>query len=132
MKVRNEYVRSPGFQLQSNGQYQVAGYSAQNVINTWYEYYQLPVYTNGAINYPTIKDMSLYVNNIFTHPAIHDLYIKRIGFYLVRVHRRQRQAVNQSDLNLLLNNFKYPIEYIYAGIIPDENQSGLWQATDWH
>jgi hypothetical protein len=110
----------------------VGGFQEANIVNTWYEYYQLPVYTNGAINYPTIKDMSLYVNNIFTHPAIHDLYIKRIGFYLVRVHRRQRQAVNQSDLNLLLNNFKYPIEYIYAGIIPDENQTGLWQATDWH
>jgi hypothetical protein len=68
--------------------------------------------------------MNLYVNNIFTHPSMHDLYIKRIGFYLVRVHRRQRSAMNQPDLNLLMNNFKYPIEYIYAGLIPEENTSG--------
>lgn len=91
VKVKNEFMRpATSFQLQSNGQYQVSGYSEANLINSWYEYYQLPVYTNGAINYPTIRDMSLYVNNIFTHPSIHDLYIKRIGFYLVRVHRRQR------------------------------------------
>jgi len=53
-----------------------------------------PIITKGQINYPTVQSMSLFVNNIFTHPAVHDLYIKRIGFYLVRIHRRQKQAMN--------------------------------------
>ena len=91
-----------------------------------------PVLTRGQINFPTVQSMSLFVNNIFTHPAVHDLYIKRIGFYLVRIHRRQKQAMNQADLNLLLNNFKFPIEYMFVGILPDENVTGTHSATDWH
>ena len=48
----------------------------------------LPVTTGGALNYPSILNLNLYVNNIFTHSMIHDLYIKRIGFSLVRLHKR--------------------------------------------
>lgn len=58
------------------------------VRSTVYEFYQLPVTTGGAINVPRIVDTSLYVNNIFTHPAVHAIYLKRIGFSLIRIHRR--------------------------------------------
>jgi len=92
MKVTNIYVPGTNFVLQPAGTYDLSGGIAATV-NTWYEYQYLPVYTNGALNYPTLQGISLYVNNIFTHPGIHDLYIKRIGFSLVRVHRRQQQTV---------------------------------------
>lgn len=71
----------------------VTGTGGVNV-QTFFEYFMDPVLTKGLITYPTVQSMSLYVNNIFTHPAVHDLYIKRIGFYLVRIHRRQKQAMN--------------------------------------
>jgi hypothetical protein len=87
VRVTNRYYPTSNFPLDANGTtYNLAGLGALR--NTWYEYLQIPAYTGGSLNYPTIKDMSLYVNNIFTHPAIHDIYIKRIGFFLVRVHRR--------------------------------------------
>ena len=31
-----------------------------------------------------------------------------------------------------MNQFKFPTEYIYLGLLPDQNVSGTWQATDWH
>lgn len=40
--------------------------------------------------------------------------------------------MNQADLNLLLNNFKFPIEYMFVGILPDENVAGQYSSTDWH
>jgi hypothetical protein len=136
VKVTNRYVPGTQFALELAGTYNLSGGNLAATRNTTYEYLQLPVLTRGAFNYPTIKEMSLFVNNVFTHPAIHDLYIKRIGFYLVRVHRLQKSPVNQSDVNLLLNNFKYPIEYIYAGLLPDENVANTaneaYPATDWH
>ncbi len=75
--------------------------------------------------------MVLYANNLFTHPMIHDLYIKRIGFSLIRVHKNQQVTINKQDTDLLMNQFKYPVEQIYVGVIPDENIQGAHQATDW-
>ena len=40
--------------------------------------------------------------------------------------------MSQPNDNKLMNNFKYPIEYIYLGLIPDVNISGNFQGTDWH
>jgi hypothetical protein len=88
VKVTSRYVPGANFILNGDGTYNLAG--GFTVRNTWYEYQYLPIYTNGTLNYPTIKSMVLYANNLFTHPAIHDLYIKRIGFSLVRVHRNQQ------------------------------------------
>ena len=31
-----------------------------------------------------------------------------------------------------LNQFKFPIEYMFLGIIPKTNQSGAYEAQDWH
>ena len=58
----------------------------------------------------------LYVNNIFVNPEVHDIFIKRIGFNLIRVHRRQLNRITDATSSeLLLNNFKWPIESIYFG-----------------
>lgn len=130
VKVTNRFVPGLNFILNGDGTYNLSG-GALPVNNTWYEYQYLPVYTNGTINYPTITTMSLYANNLFTHPMIHDLYIKRIGFSLVRVHKNQQQTINKSDNDMLMNQFKYPVEQIYVGVVPDVNLNGQWQATDW-
>jgi len=129
VKVTCRYVPGTNFILNGDGTYNLSG--GFTVRNTWYEYQYLPIYTNGTINYPTIKSMVLYANNLFTHPMIHDLYIKRIGFSLVRVHKNQQLTINKSDNDILMNQFKYPVEQIYVGVVPDENLSGTWQATDW-
>jgi len=88
LKVTSRFVPGTNFVKNPDGTFNLSGGIAA-VQNTFYEYQYLPVYTNGAMNYPSLKSISLYNNNIFTLPVIHDLYIKRIGFSLVRIHRTQ-------------------------------------------
>lgn len=81
-----------------------------------------------------ISNMELYINNIFVNPEIHDIYIKRIGFSLIRVYRFQstRVAVNSADL--LLSQLKWPIETLFVGLRPSVNISANNpnQYRDWH
>jgi len=91
-----------------------------------------------------IGTIELYINNIFVNPEIHDIYIKRIGFSLIRVYRFQRVTFNTSSGDQLLSQLKWPIETIFAGLRPQFNvarpvYSGLsvtsgnvnsWR--DWH
>lgn len=75
-----------------------------------------------ALTTPLFSNFDLYINNIFVNPDIHDIFIARIGFTLVRVHRRQVTSVNKSSDNILLQQLKWPIETMYIGIQPTANQ----------
>jgi hypothetical protein len=77
--------------------------------------------TAPTITSPAITTCELYINNIFVQPDIHDIFIKRIGFSLVRVHRRQITNVNKASDNILLQQLKWPIETMYIGIRPTAN-----------
>ena len=78
----------------------------------------------------------LYINNIFVNPEIHDIYIKRIGFSLIRVFRQQSTNISGSSLSdILLSQLKWPIEFMYVGLQPTwnlntTNNTNSWR--DWH
>ncbi len=69
----------------------------------------------------TIPNISLYINNIFVNPEIHDIYIKRIGFSLIRVYKTQNIAINTASSLNLLSQLKWPVENIFMGLRPDFN-----------
>lgn len=74
----------------------------------------------------------------------HDIYIKRIGFSLIRVYRFQKNTQNTNQAEQLMSQLKWPIETIFMGMRPKFNTkspvySGLnvtsgneneWR--DWH
>jgi hypothetical protein len=70
---------------------------------------------------PDVLTCDLYINNIFVNPEIHDIFIKRIGFSLIRVHRRQYTRDSKATDQILLNQLKWPIETIYCGFRPIGN-----------
>lgn len=70
---------------------------------------------------PTIDECELYINNIFVNPEIHDIFIKRIGFNLIRVHRRQDKRLSAANGTVLLNQMKWPLETMYVGARPITN-----------
>ncbi len=70
---------------------------------------------------PDVEVCDLWINNIFVNPEIHDIFIKRIGFTLIRVHRQQTQRINKNAESILLNQMKWPIETLYLGLRPDDN-----------
>lgn len=90
--------------------------------------------SDSGLQAQTIVKSDLYINNIFVNPEIHDIYIKRIGFSLIRVHRLQTEQVTSSQDNIQLTNFKWPIETIYLGARPTKNiaASNPNQWRDWH
>ncbi len=77
--------------------------------------------SGGTIGTSNVTLCELYVNNIFVNPEVHDIYIKRIGFNLIRVHRRQTHRISTASGSLLLNSFKWPIEHFYIGFRPSGN-----------
>ncbi|QYB17572.1 major capsid protein [Pacmanvirus S19] len=95
-----------------------------------------PVLATGSTIDTTqqISLMELYINNIFVNPEIHDIYIKRIGFSLIRVHRFQSTRTAVSSDNILLSQLKWPIETMCVGLRPAVNisASNTNQYRDWH
>jgi len=85
---------------------------------------------------PTISTLELYVNNIFVNPEIHDIYIKRIGFSLIRVHRRQIYNATKSSDEIQLTSLKWPIETLFVGMKVSSNiaTTGATNVTmdKWH
>ena len=65
-----------------------------------------------------IKTFELYINNIFVNPEVHNIFIKRIGFSLIRVHRRQEYTnpATTATTDLLLQSLKWPIETLFVGL----------------
>lgn len=89
---------------------------------------------NSTINPAQSINVMLYVNNLFVTPEVHDIYIKRIGFSLIRVHRMQKTAINTAVSSTLLSQLKWPTEMIYLGLIPDHNNrnENPNKYRDWH
>lgn len=79
------------------------------------------VAANSAISTPGINTFELYINNIFVNPEIHKIFIKRIGFTLIRVHRQQTISTTNNSQEILLQNLKWPIECLFVGMRPQSN-----------
>jgi len=90
--------------------------------------------SDSVVSTTQTLDSELYMNSLFVNPEIHDIYIKRIGFTLVRVHRRQSAQVTTSNNDMLLSQLKWPTEYIYVGLMPSYNidPSNPNKYRDWH
>lgn len=76
---------------------------------------------DGAVPVLTVAECALFINNIFVNPEVHDIFIKRVGFSLIRVHRMQTNRVKDDNSNILLNNMKWPIESLFAAVRPTKN-----------
>ena len=90
--------------------------TSQRIVN-----YQ-PIFQVGHPDGPNVDRMELYVNNIFVNPEVHDIFIKRIGFSLIRVYREQITRITQDGAGeMLLSQLKWPVEYMFVGMRPAWN-----------
>lgn len=74
-------------------------------------------------------DIDLYINNLFVTPEIHDIFIKRVGFNLIRVYVQQEISLTAQSNELLLSSLKWPIEYLCIGVKPNANRN---DPDNWH
>jgi len=94
-----------------------------------------PFISPGTLTEISMTNVCLYVNNIFVNPEVHDIFIKRIGFSLIRVHRFHRARTNCDNHDeRLLSQLKWPIEYMFVGLRPTWNidRANPNQYRDWH
>jgi hypothetical protein len=74
-----------------------------------------------------LETIELYINNIFVNPEVHNIFIKRIGFTLIRVHRLQTHesagGAGGSTESVLLQNLKWPIEALFVGMRVNDYQN---------
>jgi hypothetical protein len=94
-----------------------------------------------TLSVPSVDIMELYINNIFIHDDVHDIYIDRIGFNLIRVHKAQDFNLTTGSDTLQLSQFKFPTETIFVGARPtinlnmDHNSGSNYEdqfLTMWH
>lgn len=92
-------------------------------------------FPESSVNQLTVRDAinaELYINNIFVNPEIHDIYIKRIGFSLIRVFRQQFSNISGSSLSdILLSQLKWPIEYMFIALQPTWNTNTTQNTNSW-
>ncbi|NBQ43057.1 MAG: hypothetical protein EBU23_11305 [Mycobacteriaceae bacterium] len=60
-------------------------------------------------------EADLYVNGLYVNPEVHDIFASRIGFSLIRVHRRQVNQLQNANDAFLLDQLKFPAEYLMVG-----------------
>lgn len=107
-----------------------------DVIVNYRPYFQTGTITGVSSTTPAFKiSPELYINNVFVNPDIHTIFVKRVGFYLIRVHREQKITGIQAGKSERFNSFKWPIEYVLIGFLPDHNvdttkNPNVWR--DWH
>jgi hypothetical protein len=68
-----------------------------------------------TLSTPQISTFDLYINNLFLLPEVHDIFIDRVAFTLVRVHRNQTHNCNKSSDRIHLVQLKWPVEVIKFG-----------------
>ena len=75
-----------------------------------------------TLSAPTVS-ISMYVCNIFVREEVHNLFIRRVGFYLVNLFVEHTQAVTVAKHKFRLSSFKWPISYMMFGLQPDVNNA---------
>ena len=81
------------------------------------EWTQTTIESGGKlVNANLVSTIELYINNIFVNPDVHNIFIQRVGFTLIRVHRRHFVEVKSPNGSTLLSNLKWPIEALFIGM----------------
>lgn len=86
--------------------------------------------TTSIYTPPTITQCELYLNHIFIDPAIHNVFMKRFSFQLIRVSRTHKiSGIRNSEDSVHLQQLKWPVECMFVAFRPTAN---LANSQKWH
>jgi hypothetical protein len=77
----------------------------------------------GDYNSPKITSCDLYMNHIFMNPDVSDIFRKKFGFTLIRVHGRHLEKIIESEGEIKIHGLKWPTESLYVSFKPDINMT---------
>lgn len=84
---------------------------------------------SAALGPLEFNDAALYVNNLFVNAEVHDIFIRRIGFTLIRVHLYHEQQLTASSGKIKLDSLQWPIEAMFFGFRPMVNYDSSQAST---
>lgn len=88
--------------------------------------------SNSIVTGGELSEVALYINNLFIDPDVHEMYIRRIGFSMIRVYLEQENEINTARNDILMQLFKYPVEFFFVGGLPKSNTTSANSWRDWH
>lgn len=93
--------------------------------------YTAPAYTvvrehpfiipGGTITLSGKLRTQLLVNNIYVDEIVHDIFMYRVGFIMVRIFKRHRETLSSSSNTVRLTGLKFAVEYFFVMSRPRDN-----------
>jgi hypothetical protein len=84
-------------------------------------------------NTPIFNECELYTNHIYINEDIQDIFISKLGFSLIRTHKRIEVLLNLNKDNISLSDeLKFPVEDISFYARPVINENGLDSLNTWY
>jgi hypothetical protein len=77
----------------------------------------------------SFSDAALYVNNLFVNAEVHDIFIRRIGFTLIRVHLYHEEQLSSGSSKIKLTSLQWPVEAMFFGFRPIVNYDASQAVT---
>lgn len=76
------------------------------------------VLTDGSVNYPSLVHNTLLIYNIFVPVSIHNIYISKIIFKLIKKHLYATKPLQLTagTQTISVVDLKFPVEYVFFGI----------------
>jgi hypothetical protein len=123
------WFSDPGYAL-PNG---IIAYGQTNVDVKFAELNDLVSYVNlgggGTYSTPTIIQCELYVNNLGVVEDLADIFQKRIGTMMIRIHKHTKSVIQNSKGQIKLKDLRFPVEKMYFAFRPRVNLDNTQQ---WH
>lgn len=90
------------------------------------DYHISDVFTTGKLVPPVLNDNQLTCRNIFLNLMLHNIYVSKQIFKLITQHITFSKIINANtsgQYTVPVNDLKFPVSHIYAGLQPVKSQS---------
>lgn len=87
---------------------------------------------NEKYTTPTLVDAILYTRHYYVNKEIQDIFISKLGFHLIRTHKKIEKILDKNKDIIPINELKFPIESLYVYFRPIINENGIDNLDTWY
>jgi hypothetical protein len=81
---------------------------------------------------PKIESCTLYTKHIYINSDIQDIFISKLGFNLIRTHKKVEKTLLNNNDRISIQELKFPIESLYLFFRPLINETGIDNFHTWN
>jgi hypothetical protein len=87
---------------------------------------------NQDFEKPVIEECELYTRHIYFNADILDIFISKLGFNLIRIHKYLEKIIDTDNARISLQELKFPIDSMYVFFRPLSNENGIDDLETWY